>query len=61
MRGTIKHLQRCPDYAGTQLRIIDRKSLKRWVKGAGDLQQGDEMQKRGRKRVAEFETDILAE
>eukprot|EP00961_Rhodomonas_salina_P044033 591265-Rhodomonas_salina.3 len=61
MRGTIKHLQRCPDYAGTQLSIIDCKSLKRWVKGAGDLKQGDTMQKRGHKRVAEFETDILAE
>eukprot|EP00961_Rhodomonas_salina_P282694 3819942-Rhodomonas_salina.1 len=61
MRGTIKHLQHCPEYAGTRLRTIDRRGLKCWVNTIANLKQGDPMPKRGRKSVEEFETDILVE
>eukprot|EP00961_Rhodomonas_salina_P015336 205978-Rhodomonas_salina.1 len=55
LRGTISYLQRSSVFAGSSLRKIDRKMLKRWVAQYKKLKPGEELRARGRARVEEFE------
>lgn len=63
LHGTINHLQRAPQHAGTSLHTVDCKGLRWWIECIGELTPGEPIQfkKRGRKRVEEFETAILSE
>eukprot|EP00961_Rhodomonas_salina_P252461 3412405-Rhodomonas_salina.1 len=61
LSGTISYLQRSSLFAGSSLLKIDRKMLKRWVATYKKLKPGEYLKARGRARVEEFETEVLAE